>query len=75
MSDRHDREPEHAADLEVRRITFAAARIADHAQRELTLLKRARAVEDLTRARELEYEAGTAHRDSVALTEEHGLGR
>lgn len=76
MSDRYDpREPEHAADMEVRRITFAAARIADHAKRELALLKRARAVDDVTRARELEFEAGAAHRDSVALTEEHGLGR
>jgi hypothetical protein len=59
----------------VRRITFAAARIADHAARELTLLERARRIQDETRARELEYEAGAAHRDSVALTEEHGLGR
>jgi hypothetical protein len=76
MAERHDpREPEHAADPEVRRITFAAARIADHAARELALLKRARRVQDSDRARELEYEAGTAHRDSVALTEEHGLGQ
>lgn len=76
MADPDDpREPEHAADEEVRRITFAASRIADHAARELSLLERARRVEDERRARELEYEAGTAHRDSVALTEEHGLGR
>jgi hypothetical protein len=76
MAEPHDpREPEHAADPEVRRITFAAARIADHAARELSLLKRARRVQDEVRARELEYEAGTAHRDSLALTEEHGLGR
>jgi hypothetical protein len=76
MSEPHDpREPEHAADLEVRRITFAAARIADHAARELSLLERARRVQDEVRARQLEYEAGTAHRDSIALTEEHGLGR
>jgi hypothetical protein len=76
MSEPHDpREPEHAADPEVRRITYAASRIADHAARELSLLKRARWVQDGRRARELEYEAGVAHRDSVALTEEHGLGR
>jgi hypothetical protein len=76
MGEHYDpREPEHAADMEVRRITFAAARIADHAERELALLKRARVVGDIARARELEYEAGTAHRDSIALTEEHGLGR
>ena len=76
MGDRFDpREPEHAADLEVRRITFAASRIADHAEREITLLKRARQVRDEIRARELEIQAGAAHRDSLALTEEHGLGR
>jgi hypothetical protein len=76
MSEPYDpREPEHAADAEVRRITFAAARIADHAARELSLLERARRVQDEARARQLEYEAGTAHRDSIALTEEHGLGR
>jgi hypothetical protein len=76
MAEPHDpREPEHIADLEVRRITFAAARIADHAARELSLLDRARHVQDEMRARQLEYEAGAAHRDSVALTEEHGLGR
>jgi hypothetical protein len=76
MVDRHDpREPEHVADADTRRITFAAARIADHAERELELLDRARHAEDARRARELEYRAGTAHRDSIALTEEHGLGR
>jgi hypothetical protein len=76
MPERYDpREPEQAADKEVRRITFAAARIADHAARELSLLERARRAEDDRRAQELEYEAGAAHRDSVALTEEHGLGR
>ena len=68
-------EPEHAADLEVRRITYAAARIADHAERELSLLDRARHARDRTRARQLEFEAGAAHRDSIALTEEHGLDR
>jgi hypothetical protein len=76
MAERDDpREPGHAADMEVRRITFAASRIADHAARELALLKHARRVEDGERARELEYQAGAAHRDSVALTEEHGLGQ
>ena len=76
MADRYDpREPGQAADMDVRRITFAASRIADHAARELALLERARRVEDDERARKLEYEAGAAHRDSVALTEEHGLGR
>jgi hypothetical protein len=76
MGERRDpREPEHVADPETRRISFAAARIADHAERELELLDRARHAENERRARELEYRAGTAHRDSVALTEEHGLGR
>jgi hypothetical protein len=76
MVDRHDpREPENVADADTRRITFAAARIADHAERELELLDRARHAGDARRARELEYRAGTAHRDSIALTEEHGLGR
>jgi hypothetical protein len=60
---------------EVRRITFAAARIADHAARELALLERATQARDVRRVRELEYEAGAAHRDSIALTEEHGLDR
>jgi hypothetical protein len=76
MAERHDpREPERAADAEVRRITYAASRIADLAARELSLLKRARVAQDHTRARMLEFEAGAAHRDSIALTEEHGLGR
>jgi hypothetical protein len=67
--------PDPRTTAEVRRITFAAARIADHAARELALLERATQARDARRARELEYEAGTAHRDSIALTEEHGLER
>jgi hypothetical protein len=72
---RNGRDPGQAADPETRRIAFAAARIAEHAARELALLEQARNADDARRARELEYRAGTAHRDSVALTEEHGLGR
>ena len=68
-------EPGRAADSDVRRITFAAARVADHAARELALLVRATQVPDDRHARELELEADVAYRDLVALTEEHGLGR
>jgi hypothetical protein len=64
-----------AMELEAKRTTYAAARIADHAERERSLLKRAAGTADDDAARKLEYEAGTAHRDSVALTEEHGLDR
>jgi hypothetical protein len=68
-------DPGRAADLEVRRITYAAARVADHAARELALLVRATQVRDDRRARELEYEADIAYRDLIALSEEHGLSR
>jgi hypothetical protein len=73
----HDR-PDHgseAARLEARRVGYAAARIAGHAERELALLERAAREADDDTARALEHEAGTAHRDSIALTEEHGLKR
>ena len=69
------RGPDHVSDLDVRRITFAASRVADHAARELALLVRATQTGDDDRARELEYEADIAYRDLIALTEEHGLIR
>ena len=67
-------EPQRPGDPEIRRITFAASRVADHAARELALLVRATQVPDDRHARELELEADVAYRDLVALTEEHGLG-
>jgi hypothetical protein len=76
MADHFDRDPRDPLDagyLEAKRLRFAAERIADHAERELLLLERAAHTTDHEIARELEYEAGTAHRDSIALTEEHGL--
>jgi hypothetical protein len=73
MADRFEKDP--ADSLEAKRVGYAAARIADHAERELFLLERARRAVDADAARRLEYEAGTAHRDSVALAEEHGLKR
>jgi hypothetical protein len=66
-------EPECTAALEEQRIRFAAARVADHAERELSLLERATQVQDDRRARELEYQADVAYRDCIAITEEHGL--
>jgi len=78
MSDRSDHDPANPLDaeqLEARRIGYASARIAGLAARELALLERAARAADDAEARELEYAAGTAHRDSVALTEEHGLDR
>jgi len=69
MSDRD------AAEHEAKRITFAAARAAEHAERELSLLVRATQTADDLAARELEYEADTAYRDFVAIKEEHGLDR
>ena len=78
MPDRFDPDmpnPPNADDPEARRIGFAVARIADHAKREISLLARAAHAPDEDAVRRLEYEAGTAHRDSVALTEEHGLER
>jgi hypothetical protein len=58
---------------EQRRIAFAAARIAQHADRELTLLTRATEAESDVSARLLEYEADGAYRDFIALIQEHGL--
>jgi hypothetical protein len=78
MADRSDRDPTEPLDLrnlEAKRLGYAAARIADHAARELFLLERAAKATDDDAVRRLEYEAGTAHRDCVALTEEHGLDR
>jgi hypothetical protein len=78
MADRFDHEPADWLDakhLEAKRLGYAAARIADHAARELFLLERAAKAADDEAASRLEYEAGTAHRDCVALTEEHGLHR
>jgi len=67
MSDRD------AVEHEVKRIAFAAARAAEHAERELSLLVRATQAADDLAARELEYAADTAYRDFVAIREEHGL--
>jgi hypothetical protein len=68
------REPDSAPSVESRRITFAAARVADHAALELSLLQWASLVRDDRRARELELRAEIAYRDYVAISEEHGLG-
>ena len=78
MADRFDHDPADWLDaehLEARRVVYAAARIADHAARERFLLERAAKAADDEAVRRLEYEAGTARRDCVALTEEHGLYR
>jgi hypothetical protein len=78
MTDRFDRDPADwldAKQLEAKRLGYVAARIADHAARELALLQRAAKATDRNAARRLEYEAGTARRDCVALTEEHELDR
>jgi hypothetical protein len=78
MADRFDHDPADWLDakhLEAKRVGYAAARIADHAARERFLLARAAKAADDEAASRLEYEAGTAHRDCVALTEEHGLHR
>lgn len=71
MPDRFDRE----AEQEARRIAFVAERVAQHADRELTLLTRATEEESDARARELEFEADAAYRDFIALIKEHGLDR
>lgn len=60
---------------EARRIAFAAARVSQHANRELVLLDKATRTRDDDRARQLEWEADRAYRDVVALIEEHGLAR
>jgi hypothetical protein len=67
--------PDAADSPEAKRVGFAAARIAGHAARELSLLQLAAKAADRDAARRLEYEAGTAHRDCVAMTEEHELDR
>lgn len=75
MSNRFDDTSRDAVEHEAKRITFAAARAAEHAERELSLLERAtKALDDIV-ARELEYEADTAYRDFVAMRKEHGLDR
>jgi hypothetical protein len=72
MADRFDQDADYAQ-LEARRIAFAAARIAEHANRELVLLTRATEAESDRVARELESAAHTAYQDFLALIEEHGL--
>jgi hypothetical protein len=74
MADRFDREADFM-EKEAMRIAFAAARVAQHADRELTLLTRATEAESDDSARQLEYEADAAYRDFIALIEEHGLAR
>ena len=57
------------------RIQLVAKRIAMHAARELALLEQAVSTPDDDMARALEVAADTAHRDLIALTQEHGLDR
>jgi hypothetical protein len=78
MPDRHHPDAvdlARARELEGKRTAYAAARIADHAERELVLLVRANQEPDDDAARDLLSEADTARRDRVALTKEHGLRR
>ncbi len=63
------------AEIEAKRIAFAAARIAEHAERELELLTKATEAASDARARQFEDEAHTAYRNFIALIEEHGLAR
>jgi len=77
MAEWFDREADDAAtaaEREAHRIAFAAARVAEHADRELRLLTRATEALTEARAQRLEYEADAAYRDFIALIEEHGLG-
>jgi hypothetical protein len=74
MADRFDQDVDFAK-KEARRIAFAAARIAEHADRELSLLARATEAQNDLCARQLESDADTAYRDFIALIEEHGLAR
>jgi hypothetical protein len=74
MADRFDQDAR-LAENDAKRITFAAARVAQHADRELALLTRATEATSDARARELECEADAAYRDFIALIEEHGLAR
>ena len=74
MADRFQHDDD-LAEQEARRIAFAAARIAEHADRELALLSRATEAESDLSARRLEGEADGAYRDFIALIEEHGLAR
>jgi hypothetical protein len=76
MADRYDRKAQESlAENEAKRIAFAAARVAQHADRELALLTRATEAASDERARQLETEADAAYRDFIALIEEHGLAR
>jgi hypothetical protein len=75
MADRFDRDAQEAAEKEAKRIAFAAARVARHADRELSLLTRATEAASDRHARQLESEADAAYRDFIALIEEHGLAR
>jgi hypothetical protein len=78
MPDRHEPDAADLArtrELEGKRTAYAAARIADHSERELVLLVRANQEPDDDEARDLLSEADTARRDRIALTEEHGLDR
>jgi hypothetical protein len=75
MSDKGKRRPDSIATIEARRITFAAARVANHAARELTLLERATRVHDDEAAREFARAADAARSYCVAISEEHGLQR
>jgi len=72
MADRFDHDADFAQ-KEARRIAFAAARIAEHADRELSLLTRATEADNDLRARQLESAADAAYRDFISLIQEHGL--
>jgi hypothetical protein len=75
MSDKGEPHRESNATIEARRITYAAARVANHAARELTLLERATRVHDDEAAREFARAADAARSYCVAISEEHGLQR
>jgi hypothetical protein len=78
MADRPEKEAKDAVSLaqnDAKRITFAASRVAEHADRELALLALATEAASDTRAQQLEADADAAYRDFVALIEEHGLAR
>ena len=75
MADHKWRERNHAIDPEAKRIAFAAARAAEHAVRELALLRRATEASEDAVARALEWDADTAYLDFTAIAKEHDLDR
>ena len=83
MPDRSERDPRNplrpAHELQAmplaerRRVAFAAARVAAHADRELYFLDLAVRAPDDDSARRLELYADAAYRDAVAMAIEHDL--